>query len=250
MGFARRYLLVSYMLRNSLRPVITVLSINVGYLIGGTVIVEQIFSVPGVGSLLIGSITTRDYAIIQLATLLFAILVVLANLPPICSTASSTRGWRCDRRRQRTARPAWRRGPALAGADATHAGFMVHGLGLIGFALFVIAALGAPLLTPYDPVTLDLLSVLQPPSAAHPFGTDQLGRDILYPGHLRRAHRSPDRRHRRRHPAGDRRARRARRRILRRLDRFGHQAASSMSSLPSRSWCLSSPSSPCSGPGS
>jgi peptide/nickel transport system permease protein len=52
-------------------------------------------------------------------------------------------------------------------------------LGLIGFALFVIAALGAPLLAPYDPVKLDLLSVLQPPSAAHPFGTDQLGRDIL-----------------------------------------------------------------------
>ena len=52
-------------------------------------------------------------------------------------------------------------------------------LGLIGFALFVIAALGAPLLAPYDPVKLDLLSVLQPPSPAHPFGTDQLGRDIL-----------------------------------------------------------------------
>jgi ABC-type dipeptide/oligopeptide/nickel transport system permease component len=80
MGIARRYLLVSYLLRNSFRPVITVLSINVGYLIGGTVVAEQIFSVPGVGSLLIGSIATRDYAIIQLATLLFAILVVLANL--------------------------------------------------------------------------------------------------------------------------------------------------------------------------
>jgi peptide/nickel transport system permease protein len=80
MGLARRYLLTSYLLRNSFRPVITVLSINIGYLIGGTVVAEQIFSVPGVGSLLLGSIATRDYAIIQLATLLFAILVVLANL--------------------------------------------------------------------------------------------------------------------------------------------------------------------------
>jgi peptide/nickel transport system permease protein len=80
MGIARRYMLASYMLRNSFRPVITVLSINVGYLIGGTVVAEQIFSVPGVGSLLIGSIATRDYAIIQLATLIFAVLVVLANL--------------------------------------------------------------------------------------------------------------------------------------------------------------------------
>jgi peptide/nickel transport system permease protein len=80
MGVARRYMLTSYLLRNSFRPVITVLSINIGYLIGGTVVAEQIFSVPGVGSLLLGSIATRDYAIIQLATLLFAVLVVLANL--------------------------------------------------------------------------------------------------------------------------------------------------------------------------
>ena len=43
-------------------------------------IIEQIFSLPGVGSLLIGSITTRDYAIIQLATLFFALLVVAVNL--------------------------------------------------------------------------------------------------------------------------------------------------------------------------
>jgi peptide/nickel transport system permease protein len=80
MGLARRYLLTSYLLRNSLRPVVTVISINIGYLIGGTVITEQIFSLPGVGSLLIGSIATRDYGIIQMATLLFALLVVTVNL--------------------------------------------------------------------------------------------------------------------------------------------------------------------------
>jgi peptide/nickel transport system permease protein len=80
MGLSRRYLLTSYLLRNSLRPVVTVISINIGYLIGGTVVTEQIFSVPGVGSLLIGSIATRDYGIIQMATLLFALLVVIVNL--------------------------------------------------------------------------------------------------------------------------------------------------------------------------
>src|SRR5262249_34566518 len=80
MGVRPSILLVSYLLRNSLRPVVSIISINIGYLIGGTVIVEQIFSVPGMGSLLIGSITTRDYAIIQLATLIFALLVVAVNL--------------------------------------------------------------------------------------------------------------------------------------------------------------------------
>ena len=80
MGLRPRYLNVDYVLRNSLRPVVTVVTINLGYLIGGTVIVEQIFSLAGVGSLLIGSIATRDYAVIQLATLIFALLVVLTNL--------------------------------------------------------------------------------------------------------------------------------------------------------------------------
>jgi ABC-type dipeptide/oligopeptide/nickel transport system permease component len=80
MGLRNHFLTTYYILRNSLRPVITVISINVGFLIGGTVIAEQIFSLAGVGSLLIGSITTRDYAIIQLSTLFFAILVILANL--------------------------------------------------------------------------------------------------------------------------------------------------------------------------
>jgi peptide/nickel transport system permease protein len=80
MGLRERFLLVNYILRNSLRPVVTVISINVGYLVGGTVIAEQIFSLAGVGSLLIGSITTRDYAIIQLSTLFFAAIVVLVNL--------------------------------------------------------------------------------------------------------------------------------------------------------------------------
>jgi len=52
-------------------------------------------------------------------------------------------------------------------------------VGLVGFALFVVVAVAAPLLAPFDPVKLDLLSALKAPSLLHPFGTDQLGRDIL-----------------------------------------------------------------------
>lgn len=79
-GLRGRQLVGSYLLRNSLLPLVTVFSINVGWLIGGTVIVEQVFGLPGMGSLLISSITTRDYAIIQLATLVFAMLVIVVNL--------------------------------------------------------------------------------------------------------------------------------------------------------------------------
>jgi peptide/nickel transport system permease protein len=80
MGLRRRYLLGSYLLRNSALPVLTVFSINLGFLIGGTVIIEKIFAIPGVGSLLIDSISTRDYAIIQLITLVLALLVLITNL--------------------------------------------------------------------------------------------------------------------------------------------------------------------------
>jgi peptide/nickel transport system permease protein len=52
-------------------------------------------------------------------------------------------------------------------------------VGIVGFSLIVLAAIFAPLLTPYDPVALDFASALQPPSWAHPFGTDNLGRDVL-----------------------------------------------------------------------
>jgi peptide/nickel transport system permease protein len=52
-------------------------------------------------------------------------------------------------------------------------------IGVVAFIAFVLAALAAPLLTPYDPITLDLLSALQSPSLTHPFGTDYLGRDVL-----------------------------------------------------------------------
>jgi peptide/nickel transport system permease protein len=79
-GVRVRHVFWSYLLRNSVLPLITVLSINLGFLIGGTVIVEQIYAIPGLGSLLIGSIATRDYAIIQLITLILALFVLVTNL--------------------------------------------------------------------------------------------------------------------------------------------------------------------------
>jgi len=80
MGLRPVTLLVSYLLRNGLTPFISILGLNVGWLIGGTIIIEQVFGVPGVGSLLITSILTRDYSIIQFVALVLALLVILVNL--------------------------------------------------------------------------------------------------------------------------------------------------------------------------
>jgi peptide/nickel transport system permease protein len=70
----------SYLLRNGLTPFVSTVGLNIGWLIGGTIIIEQVFGVPGVGSLLITSILTRDYAIIQFVALVLAVLVILVNL--------------------------------------------------------------------------------------------------------------------------------------------------------------------------
>jgi len=58
----------------------TVLGINIGFLIGGTLIVEQVFGLPGIGSLMIQSIFERDFPVVQTVALVFGIMVVLVNL--------------------------------------------------------------------------------------------------------------------------------------------------------------------------
>ena len=56
------------------------LGVNIGYLVGGTLVVEQVFALPGVGQLMINSIFDRDFPVVQGVTLVFAVLVVLVNL--------------------------------------------------------------------------------------------------------------------------------------------------------------------------
>src|SRR5262249_10725287 len=79
-GLRGRFIVGSYLLRNSVLPLITVFSINLGWMISSTGTVGRFFGINGVGSLLTSSISTRDYAVIQLVTLLLALFVVLANL--------------------------------------------------------------------------------------------------------------------------------------------------------------------------
>jgi peptide/nickel transport system permease protein len=79
-GLSPVRLLTRHVLRNAIIPTITVLGINIGFLIGSTVIVEQVFSLPGIGQLMIQSIFNRDFTVVQGVTLVFAVLVVLINL--------------------------------------------------------------------------------------------------------------------------------------------------------------------------
>jgi peptide/nickel transport system permease protein len=79
-GLQERAVVSTHVLRNALIPALTLLGLSVGYLLGGTVIVENVFSLPGAGKLLVDAISARDYPLVQSTTLVFAILVIFVNL--------------------------------------------------------------------------------------------------------------------------------------------------------------------------
>jgi peptide/nickel transport system permease protein len=79
-GISERRVLVRHALRNGIISMVTVLGVNIGFLIGGTVVVEQVFAIPGIGALMINAIFQRDFPVVQGVTLAFAIMVVLVYL--------------------------------------------------------------------------------------------------------------------------------------------------------------------------
>jgi peptide/nickel transport system permease protein len=79
-GLSERRVLVRHGLRNAVISTVAVLGVNIGFLVGGTVVVEQVFALPGIGQLMITSILQRDFPIVQGVTLVFGILVVFVYL--------------------------------------------------------------------------------------------------------------------------------------------------------------------------
>jgi len=79
-GLSERTVIIKHVLRNSLISVVTVAALQIAFIVDGTVVVEQVFSWPGVGRLLIQAITQRDFPIIQAVVLLVATTIVFANL--------------------------------------------------------------------------------------------------------------------------------------------------------------------------
>src|SRR6267378_3636612 len=119
-GLSERSVILKHAMRNALTPVITLGALELGTLLSGAVLTEQIFSVPGFGKLIVDAVFNRDYAVVQGAV-----------------------------------------------------------VGLVVIATFILLAVFAPLIVPYDPIATSWTLVRKPPSALHWFGTDDLGRDIL-----------------------------------------------------------------------
>ena len=141
----RRQLLFRFALRNALIPVVTIVGLLAGGLLGGAVLVEQVFAIPGLGDMFVIAVQQKDYPTVQGVALVLTAAVIAINLlvDLLCGLARPA-----DARLMRLlARP----GLILA---------------LAFLALMVVAAGFAPVLAPYDPLKQDL---------AHSFAAPGLG---------------------------------------------------------------------------
>lgn len=79
-GAAGQALFVGHVLRNAIIPAVSIIGVNLGYLVGGSLVIEQVFAIPGLGSLMIESIFSRDFPSIEAVVLFVAVFVVLVGI--------------------------------------------------------------------------------------------------------------------------------------------------------------------------
>jgi len=79
-GLPERIVIFKHCLRNALIPVLTMMGLQFGFLLGGSIVVEAVFNWPGLGRLLVDAVNMRDYPVIQALVLLFSLEFILINL--------------------------------------------------------------------------------------------------------------------------------------------------------------------------
>lgn len=79
-GLGEKSIVLGHVIRNALVPVLTIVGIQTGYMLGGTVIIEQVFAIPGIGRLALDAVNQRDYPVVQGTTLFIAAGFVFMNL--------------------------------------------------------------------------------------------------------------------------------------------------------------------------
>jgi peptide/nickel transport system permease protein len=79
-GLRERTIIMKHALKNSLIPVITLMGIGLGMVFGGAVLVETVFAIPGIGRLLVTSVFSEDYVVVQSSTLVIAAIIIFTNL--------------------------------------------------------------------------------------------------------------------------------------------------------------------------
>ena len=79
-GVSERTVIFKHALRNASIPIVTVVGLQAGYLLGGAIVIEQVFALPGVGRLVLDSVLQRNYPVVQASVLMVGLLFVLTNL--------------------------------------------------------------------------------------------------------------------------------------------------------------------------
>jgi peptide/nickel transport system permease protein len=79
-GLTERTIVIRHILKNGLIPVMTLIGMQVGHILGGSVLIETVFNIPGMGRLMVEAVINKDYAIVQGGILIIAVIVMLANL--------------------------------------------------------------------------------------------------------------------------------------------------------------------------
>jgi peptide/nickel transport system permease protein len=92
-GYGKFFVFVHFVFRNALIPYITVIGLQVRYLFGGTVIIERVFGIPGIGSLMVDAGFARDFPVVQACALAFLLSVLVVNLTvdAICTALNPRR---------------------------------------------------------------------------------------------------------------------------------------------------------------
>ena len=79
-GLRERRIVTGHAMKNAMIPVVTVIGLQIPILVGGSVIVESIYNVPGMGRYLVQAVAFRDYSVVQAIALLIALAVIVSNL--------------------------------------------------------------------------------------------------------------------------------------------------------------------------
>jgi peptide/nickel transport system permease protein len=79
-GLRERVIVVRHVIKNAFIPVITVMGLYVRFVFGGSILIETIFNIPGIGRMIVNSVLSQDYAVIQAGVLIIAIVVMISNL--------------------------------------------------------------------------------------------------------------------------------------------------------------------------
>ena len=176
-GLPERVVVMKHVVRNALIPVVTLVALTMPAVFGGAIVTEQIFRIPGIGSLLIDAILRNDTPVIMSVTFVLACLVILFNF-----LADLIYGW-LDPRASATAEvlAARRARPVSLWREAWRR-FCRHRMAMASLIVLILddparGRRAAVLKVAINDI--DFSARLEGPSLKHPFGTDDLGQDLL-----------------------------------------------------------------------